>query len=84
MFLSNPGTQASTAPRELLNLYSPSYYVALRENVKHGWDMTMWGIGSDIMQYYANDDTPKISKESFNEKYARPGVFYRDGKLRVL
>ena len=79
MFLSNPGTQASTAPRELLNLYSPSYQVALRENVKHGWDMTIWGIGSDIYQYYANDDTPKISEESFNEKYARPGVFYRDG-----
>jgi len=79
MFLSNPGTQASTAPRELLNLYSPSYQVALRENVKYGWDMTIWGIGSDIYQYYANDDTPKISEEAFNEKYARPGVFWRDG-----
>ena len=79
MFLSNPGTQTSTAPRELMSLYSPSYQVAFRENLKYGWDMTVWSIGSDIHQYYSADDTPKIAEDVFNERYARPGVFWREG-----
>ena len=79
MFLTEPGTQASTAPQELLNLYSPSYQVAFKENIKYGWDLTVWSIGSDIHQYYSADDTPKIAEDAFNERYARPGVFWREG-----